>query len=122
MHSAYGLDEAAARSRPNVLFYREKEFVDLSHFVPQRSTKGFEFIFNRPWNIKPMWATEHAMVDTFRYRFMSPEFKAVYGAEQLTGFRRTMYLAPDWMRVSGYGAAQAGNQVLRDEASSQPSH
>lgn len=112
IQDVYGLENAADRMRPNPLFYQGIERMDLSHFVPQRATRGYEWFFNRPWNVTPAWATEHAMVDSFRYQFMSPAFKSVYAGQQLQGLERYLQLAPPWMLQSGYGLSRGGQVGL----------
>lgn len=60
IQESYGHENAADRMRQNPLFYRGVEWTDLSHAIPQRSIGGYEWLFNRPWNVSPMWATEHS--------------------------------------------------------------
>lgn len=104
IRQVYGLGNAADRMRPNPLFWRGSEYVDLSHFFSRNSTKGYEFLFNRPWNVTPMWATEHAMVDPQRFNIMLTAFKNAYEAKQIGGISRVIQLASPWMRQSAYGA------------------
>jgi RHS repeat-associated protein len=113
VQDVYELGDAAARSRPNPLFPKGVEWTDLSHFIPQRATRGFESIFNRPWNVTPMWATEHALVDPFRYQFMSRAFKTLYESERFSGAAQFMLLTPPWMREAGYGASRLGTAELQ---------
>jgi RHS repeat-associated protein len=110
---AYGLGNAAERVRPNPLFYRGQEYIDLSHFVPQRWIRGFEPIFNRPWNITPMWATQHAMIDAYRYQMMLRTFKGVYGGQQLRGIELGLKMAPPWLLYVGYGVGRGSEEYLR---------
>ena len=100
MQQVYGISDTTLRARPNPLFSRGVERIDLSHFIPQRDIKGFEGLFNRPWNVTPMWATEHAMIDPSRFQFMQQGFKDIYGAHQLQGMQRQLNLAPPWMAQS----------------------
>ena len=116
VQEVYGLGDAAARVRPNPLFPGGVERIDLSHFVPQRSIAGYESVFNRPWNVTPMWATEHALIDPFRFQFMTRAFKAVYGAEQVTGAAQFLQLLPPWMREAGYGASRLGAAELQNQS------
>jgi RHS repeat-associated protein len=106
IQTAYGMGSAAGRVRTNALFYRGIERIELSHFVPQRAIGGYQRFFNRPWNVTPMWGTEHAMVDAYRFQRMTPAFKALYTAEQLDGIEKAMQLAPPWMLQSAYGVAR----------------
>jgi hypothetical protein len=106
IRSVYGISDPALRARPNPLFWRGIERVDLSHWFAQRDIVGLERFFNRPWNITPMWATEHALIDPSRFQFMTREFKAIYGPQQATGLSRELQLAPPWMLQSGYGIGQ----------------
>jgi hypothetical protein len=117
IQEVYGLGDPAARMRVNPLFPRGIERIDLSHFpVPQRSIGAYEHIFNRPWNTTPMWATEHALVDPWRYQFMIHDFQAVYDAERFSGAAQFMRLLPPWMRETGYGAYRFGAAKAQDQS------
>lgn len=116
----YDLGDVASRSRPNPNFPRSVERVELSHFLPQnpaaRSLPGrlrrvlgprqYERIVNRPFNVTPMWATEHALIDPFRYRFMKAPFKLSY--PPLVGPARWARLTPPWLVESSYGGIRVG--------------
>jgi RHS repeat-associated protein len=122
MQEAFDLGTAAQRARPNPAFPRGTERIDLSHWVPQRTFRGtgWERFFNRPWNVKPMWAGEHALVDPFRLQFLKQPWRAAYEAQQLTGLSRQLRLAPTWALQVGYGAAEGGNMLLRRDLAAPP--
>jgi RHS repeat-associated protein len=109
---------AASRSRLNPLgnwMGRQIEWMELSHFFSRNSTRGFERLFNRPWNLRPVWATEHALMDPARYQFMSAAFKSAF-PEGMTGLTRFQHLLPEWMRGAQQGASQMGlSGVLLDD-------
>jgi RHS repeat-associated protein len=112
-----GLQEALGRELPwagrfNPLFPRTRwgrgptwEWFELSHFIPKRWTVGFEWLFNRPWNLKGMWAGEHALVDAHKYKFMKPVgFKDVYPMKQ--GLEKLHGAMPTWMLHTEYGLSR----------------
>ena len=113
IQEVYGLADPASRLRSNPLFWKHVERVELSHFVARRDLKGYEWLGNRPGNVTPVWATEHALVDPSRFQFMTKHFKAVYGGQQLQGLERFLHLAPPWMVQSGYGIAVGASAGLR---------
>lgn len=96
LHEAYDIGEAAARRRPNPLFFRSTEYIDLSHVVPHSSIRGtaWQYLFHRPFFIKPMWATEHGLLDPQRYQFMTRAWKGVYESQQISGAARWYQLLP----------------------------
>ena len=53
--------------------------MELSHtYISNNGTIGKyvpEWIKNRGWNLRPMWGSEHALVDPQRYRFMNAGWK-----------------------------------------------
>ena len=63
-----------------------------------------------------MWATEHALIDPFRFQFTTRAFKAAYGAEQVTGAAQFLQLLPPWMREAGYGASRLGAAELQSRS------
>jgi hypothetical protein len=115
MQDVFGISNLADRVRPNALFPGGVERLELSHFISQRSTKGYEWLFNRPWNIGKAWGTQHALMDPFRFQFMSTAFKSAYGGMQYRGLQQFMRLAPEWMLQSGYGVGRLGVEGLRLE-------
>ncbi|NUK25995.1 hypothetical protein [Streptomyces lunaelactis] len=118
----YELGDVAARSRPNPLFPRSAERVELSHFLPRSPTndpsslparlrrvigpRRYERIVNRPFNLTPMWGSEHALIDPARYQFMKSPFKQLY--PQLTGPARWARFTPPWLVQSAYGSGRVG--------------
>jgi hypothetical protein len=92
--------------RINPLFPRSREFIELSHSFPQRSTNGYERFFNRPWNVTPMWGTEHALIDPHRFQFATSAFKGVYAGQTITGVEQMLKLTPPWALQTGYGGAR----------------
>ncbi|MET8049340.1 SpvB/TcaC N-terminal domain-containing protein [Streptosporangium sp. NPDC005286] len=119
IQTALGYGDAASRARANPLFWNDVERIELSHFFAQRNILGWESLFNRPWNIKAMWATDHALVDPFRFQFTSSLFKAAYIGEQLQGTARLLQLAPEWMVRVAYGAATSSSAALRHQNTGQ---
>jgi hypothetical protein len=63
-----------------------------------------------------MWATEHALIDPFRYQFTSTAFKAVFGAERFSGAAQVARLMPPWMLEAGYGTYRIGASELQGQA------
>ncbi|MGV9565082.1 hypothetical protein [Streptomyces sp. NPDC003480] len=125
----FDLGGPANRQRPNPLFYRGIERIDLSHALKQRpgnlppnafesrlqrflGPRRYERLVNRPFNLQPMWATEHALIDEERYQTMITAFKLAY-PQPLTGVARWARLTPQWALQSGYGAGLiAGDYLL----------
>jgi RHS repeat-associated protein len=115
IRQAFGAEAGAAR-RSNQLFnWRGQpiEFRELSHFIPQRATRGFERLFNRPWNLSLMWGTEHALVDPRRWQFMTAGFKASYGTSRFRGAPQLLRRTPDWLQNVGLGVGLHLNLELR---------
>ncbi|WP_189602345.1 hypothetical protein [Streptomyces lateritius] len=116
----YDLGDVAARSRSNPHFPRSVERIELSHTLPRNPAPGslsarvrrsigprqYERIFNRPFNVTPMWATEHALIDPRRYQFMKAPFQLLY--PPLTGPARWARLLPPWLVQSSYGGVRIG--------------
>ena len=84
--------------RTNPLFYRNREYTDLSHYIPQRVIEQFELekLLNRPINLTPRWATDHALVDPGRLYYTTDAFKAVY-PESYSLPVRILADAPPWL-------------------------
>jgi RHS repeat-associated protein len=112
IQGTYDLAETAARVRPNPAFPRGIERIDLSHWIPQRWTRGtsLEWITNRPWNVTPMWAGEHALIDPFRLKFIKQPWRDLYEAQQVTGLSQQIQLMPpslfDFLANMGFGATR----------------
>ena len=72
---------------------RGREYMELSHtYISQNGAIGKlipDWIKNRGWNLKPMWGSEHALVDPLRYQFMTRAWKA------------TNEIYSPWMRMLG---------------------
>jgi hypothetical protein len=53
--------------------------MELSHtYISNNGTIGRHFpdwIKNRGWNLRPLWGSEHALVDPHRYQFMRRTWK-----------------------------------------------
>ncbi|KAL4767105.1 hypothetical protein BDW60DRAFT_200755 [Aspergillus nidulans var. acristatus] len=113
-----GKNHPAARMRTNPLFKRW-ETRQLSHVIAQRFTKGWEWFFNRPWNTKLMWQTEHMLIDAKAYRFGTAPFKAAYGALRYQGLERLYHIAPEWMHEAFFGASEAGRGYVTDKGASE---
>ena len=60
-------------SRFNPAFRRAKELVDRSRFIPGRMGGSYN-----PWNVRNVWAGDHAKMDPSRYRFVKKSFKPLY--------------------------------------------
>jgi len=101
----------AAETRPNTLFTQGFESLELSHLVPQEWFKESRFarsIFNRPLFVKPLWASEHALVDLSRNP--GAAFWAVYGSPYPIGIR-LIYNMPRWLQETAYGSATSGKAI-----------
>jgi len=113
------LGQPNAPFRANPLFYRGREYMDLSHFVPQRFIEAFELerLLNRPFNLTPRWATEHAMVDPGRFYWMSDAFKDVYGSSRSLPYR-LLGDAPPWLvgTANSYYSLKVHNSLLLGDA------
>jgi len=107
IRDAYELPSAAAqRARPNPAFPGGLERIELSHWIPQNWYKGSrvgEAIFNRPWNVTPVWGLEHALVDPSRLAFLKQPWQTAYAAEAATGLSRQLQLAPPAILQGSYG-------------------
>jgi hypothetical protein len=78
--------------RPNPIMPRGREYLELSHtYIPyqQWGARIPGAIKNRAWNLRPMWGTEHALVDPVRYQFMSAAWRSSHplpnGLQRLWG-------------------------------------
>jgi hypothetical protein len=60
-----------------------------------------------------MWATQHAMIDAYRYQMMLRTFKGVYGGQQLRGIELGLKMAPPWLLYVGYGVGRGSEEYLR---------
>lgn len=119
----YGLGDKAKRVRLNPLMPGGIERIDLSHWIPHRWIKGtfWEAFANRPWNLTPMWATEHALADWYvkdgqifgRFRFLPEAARDVYGPLRLHGVEKNVALMPPWARRAGYGIGVGLNLPFR---------
>jgi hypothetical protein len=113
LQKIYGYGDPLTRRRFNPLFWNQIERLDLSHSIPQRGARALEQFFNRPltdyfnrpWNVTPLWSTDHALVDPFRFQFMTRGFKSIYETQQLRGLSGALHLAPPWLVDAGQGAA-----------------
>jgi len=84
---ARNLARASLPPRFNRLFWRHTEYVDASHWIPRRSLvrmaqriprlNGAWFLKGN-WNTKHMYATDHALIDPYRWRFMTKDFKVYH--------------------------------------------
>ncbi len=116
----YDLGDVASRSRTNPNFPRSVERIELSHSLPQSPKAGslpgrlqgllgprrYQRIVNRPFNVTPMWATEHALIDSARYNFLKAPFKLQF--PPLAGPARWTRITPPWLVESSYGGARVG--------------
>ncbi len=107
-------EDIALRSRVNPAFARNREWIEFSHWLPQRWFKGtaLELRANRPWNLKAMWGTEHALVDSYRLRMLKQPFQDALRAQAYSGLRLQLQLAPTWVPVTIIGASRAGMTPL----------
>ncbi len=94
-------------SRPNPAFPRGKEWVEMSHWIPDRALP--EGLKDAGWNLKPMWGTDHALADPHRYRFLPKWWKA----ENPMPSRLTQQLnrIPNGVQGVGAGAASGGGRA-----------
>lgn len=94
----YGIANDALRRRPNLLFnfkrnktgIRNIEWIDISHVFQHAKIKGtwMEWFAHRPTFLVPMWETNHALLDPFKWRFLSrasPAFEAAYQGQRVLG-------------------------------------
>lgn len=58
-----------------------------------------DWIKNRSWNLKPMWGSEHALVDPQRYRFMKNTWKNTPGNEIYSPLSRMLGRMPTAHKV-----------------------
>jgi len=127
--AVYGYGDAASRVRPNALMPGGIERIDLSHWIAQRQFRGTRWagFFNRPWNVTPMWATEHALIDWYhkaykrkegfyiagRFAWLPRPAKAVYGPQLYTGLQKELKLAPPWLMQTAFGVERGRATVMR---------
>jgi RHS repeat-associated protein len=116
IREARGLEfTKTTESRPNPLFFKGTEQLELSHWVPQRwfkESRQLRSIFNRPWNVTPEWGTFHVLIDAERDE--GALFWSVWGS-RYPAPARFLLSAPDWLRNIGYGAGRLEIQnVQRD--------
>lgn len=119
----FDLPPVYLRRRWNPLFPKQGniEWIELSHALSKNPTKGpaawmrnrigderYWKVVNRPWNLKPMWGTEHALIDPQRFRTMEGVFKETHSARRFEGLARFIRLAPDWTGEVALGASRIG--------------
>lgn len=96
------VDEAATRAA-SFRHIDAPEKLELSHLVPQRwyeESKLGRMAFNRPWNVRPMWKSEHIRVDFFsRMQGIPADETLPHGLRQ---WRRT----PENMQIIGIGGVK----------------
>ena len=77
---------------------RGREYVELYHtYISKNGALGKhipDWIKNRGWNLKPMWGSEHALVDPQRYGFMSETWKNTPGNELYSPLKRLLGRMP----------------------------
>lgn len=113
LREAFGFSDPATRMRANSFFPKGAERIELSHWFPKRWTRWADSIFDRPWNLRPVWGTEHALIDASRYRFMPGAWKNVNPAfGKFTSFAKLM---PEWARGAIYGSSQLTINWIGDE-------
>ena len=111
LQETFGYGNPVSRARPNPAFPRGTERIELSHFIPKRWTRWAGAFFDRPLNLRPVWGTEHALMDASRYQFMGAAWRAANPAwGSFTSFARLM---PEWARESSRGVMQIATS-LRD--------
>ena len=93
-------------SRANPAFPKGVEWVERSHWTPKRYLP--DGLKDAGWNMKPMWGTDHALADPFRYRFMRKGWK---GENPLpNNFTRQLNRIPDGVKGAGLGGAYTGGR------------
>ena len=97
-------------SRTNPAFPRGVEWVERSHWIPDRSPLP-SAITDAGWNQKLMWGTDHALADPHRYRFLKKAWKA---DNPMPGrLTQQWNRIPDGVKGAGaagaYGAGRAAN-------------
>jgi RHS repeat-associated protein len=101
--------EAAQLRRPNASFPRGIERQELAHspWFPRRNiTAGKEWLYNRPWNLRLMWGSEHAVVDAYRWNFMPRAWKALNPMKN--PIFKYYHETPLWAVDVGTGLAKGG--------------
>ena len=105
-----------AETRSNPLLKTGIEKLELSHFIPQEIFKNsprLRRILKSPLNVKPLWGSEHALVDKSRH--LGREFSAVH--KRYSTPRRWLYNAPEWLQYSAYGVVPAVKRKLHAKRS-----
>jgi RHS repeat-associated protein len=99
---------AASASRPSPLFFYKNpiEWWEMSHFVPEKLIKGYERFFNRPWNFRPMWGSQHAFVDPGKFQLVKKAMKPLVESKQMSGLVKWQHRTPDWLLNVERGAGQ----------------
>jgi RHS repeat-associated protein len=101
-------------SRPNPAFPRGVEWVEQSHWIPRRHLP--ESLQNAGWNLKPMWGSDHALADPFRYRFMPKWWKAQNPMPHPAV--QQVQRIPNGVQGAGAGAASAGGRAANSSRDS----
>ncbi|MFQ3649983.1 MAG: RHS repeat-associated core domain-containing protein [Gemmataceae bacterium] len=112
--SARAPNLAMGMSRPNPAFTRGIEWVERSHWIPNRYLP--QWLSWQRWNLKLMWGSEHALIDPFRYRMMRRWWKAANPMPPwyVQQWRRVPYWAQGSLGGLGYGGASIGvNSLFR---------
>jgi RHS repeat-associated protein len=112
--SARAPNLAMGMSRPNPAFPRGIEWVERSHWIPNRYLP--QWLSWQRWNLKLMWGSEHALIDPFRYRMMPRWWKAANPMPPwyVQQWRRVPYWAQGSLGGLGYGGASIGvNSLFR---------
>ena len=104
--------------RPNPLFPKGIEYVELSHtYIGERSWIGKwipDAIKNRLWNLNPMWGIEHAMLDPERFAIMPRFWRLLNEARVPNVFARLWGRMPVSHRIIVIsGASAAGLEIYR---------
>ncbi len=119
------LGVAGGTVRMNPAFPRGRELLELSHFLPKNPRTGVLYrvrrtfgnqrywrLVNRPWNLRPMSALEHALVDPQRFQFIKRAHKTFYEGQRLRGIARLGALAPRSLKDLGFGATMSGRTLV----------
>ena len=93
-------------SRPNAAFPRGVEWVEGSHWIPDRYKWVPSAIRDSSANIKLMWGEEHALADPCRYQFLRKWWKTANHLPPVAA--QQWNRMPGWAQGAAVGGAYAG--------------
>jgi RHS repeat-associated protein len=102
---------ARGMRRPNPAFPRGTEYVERSHWIPNRYKRVPEWIRNSEANIKLMWGSDHALADPMRYRFLKEAWKNAHTMP--LRIVQQWNRAPYWAQGAAIGATVSEGSVAK---------